>query len=281
MEDSVDIRFDKMNGAGNDFVMIDNQAGDIRLTAAQVRELCDRRRGIGADGVIVVETEPDMDFRMRYYNADGGEAEMCGNGARCVALFADRLGLGEREGDQLRLRFMTQPGPMEANVNNGRAAIRMTDASDFEINISLQVAHGDEMVHFVNTGVPHAVVIVDNADDLTNAEVTERGRAIRQHERFAPHGANANFVTLLENNCVRIRTYERGVEAETLACGTGSCAAAIVMAQLGHVSSPVTMRTEGGDDLTVSFDKTSAGARGVVLEGPAALNYSGSVHLPE
>jgi diaminopimelate epimerase len=277
-----EIRFDKMNGAGNDFIMIDNQSGELRLSGGQIRWLCDRRRGVGADGVILVESEAGSDFRMRYYNADGGEAEMCGNGARCVALFARSLGLGTSKNGGHTLRFMTQPGPMAARVAEaGRAAVKMTDATALEIDISLDVAHGHEKVHFINTGVPHAVVVVDAVGDLPDEDIVTRGRAIRLHERFAPGGCNANFATVGSDRAVRVRTFERGVEAETLACGTGSVATAVVLTHLGMTRSPVHLITQGGETLTVTFERTDTGARGVVLDGPAVLNFRGSVHLPD
>lgn len=277
----MEIRFQKMNGAGNDFVMIDNQSDDLDLTAAQIRWLCDRRRGIGADGVIVVEPEASADFRMRYYNADGGEAEMCGNGARCVALFARDLGLGSQDNGVLSLHFLTSPGPMEARVREGGIAISMTDATGFESNISLDIAPDGEIVHFVNSGVPHTVLPVPEVDSMPAEELIRRGRAVRYHDRFSPDGCNANFVTVARDGRVHIRTYERGVEDETLACGTGSVASAVVLAHLGQVSSPVVLLTRGGEELTVAFEKTDGGARNVVMEGPAAYNFRGSVQIPD
>jgi diaminopimelate epimerase len=273
------IHFEKMNGAGNDFIMIDNLRGEIGLTAERIRQLCDRRRGIGADGVILIESELDADFRMRYYNRDGGEAEMCGNGARCVVLFASRLGLGEREHGRVHLRFVAQPGRIEARVEEGRIALGMTDATSFEKSVSLPVARGAEIVHVINTGVPHAVVVEDDVETMSDGDVIDRGRAIRSHSRFDPDGANANFVSIHGDRAVRIRTYERGVEGETLACGTGAVAGAVVIAHLTGATSPLTMITQGGDELTVSFALNPTGARGIVLEGPATFNFSGSIEL--
>ena len=276
------IPFVKMNGAGNDFVMIDNREGALELRAAAIRAICERKRGIGADGVILIEPAagaPDADFRMRYYNADGGEAEMCGNGARCAARYASELGLGEGANGQRRLHFMTEPGLVGAEVAPTSVAIEMTEAHGLEKSVNLDVAQSTEIVHFINTGVPHAVAVVDNAADMSIEEVRQRGRAIRQHARFAPEGANANFVSLNDEGVVVIRTYERGVEDETLACGTGSVAAAVVMAQLGHATSPVTLRTQGQDLLQVSFNLTESGATDVVLAGPADQNFSGVVDI--
>jgi diaminopimelate epimerase len=274
------IHFAKMNGAGNDFIMIDNRKETVRVTDRWIQELCDRRRGVGADGVILLEPGEDVDFRMRYYNSDGGEADMCGNGARCTALYAVTLGIGVEKDRGVHLRFIAAPGPMEAQVEGDRVAISMTDASAFEKMISLQVAHGEEIVHFINTGVPHAVVVEKSVSALSDREVVERGRAIRMHPRFAPDGANADFVSISKEGTVAIRTYERGVEAETLACGTGAVAAAVVLSHVESAKSPVELLTHGDDRLTVSFVRAPEGAREVVLEGPAEFNFEGSVGAP-
>ncbi|UCH85809.1 MAG: diaminopimelate epimerase [Candidatus Latescibacterota bacterium] len=269
-----------MNGAGNDFIMIDNRTGGVELTTGVIARLCDRKRGVGADGVIVVESEAVCDFRMRYYNADGGEAEMCGNGARCAAWYAVGLGLGTALAGGTGVRFVSQAGPMSATVTDDRVAVAMTDATSFEKTVSVPVADGEEIVHLINTGVPHAVRLEPDWHGLTDDQVVTRGRRIRLHEMFAPAGVNANFVTVGDDGLVKIRTYERGVEAETLACGTGSVAAAIVLSHIGIVQSPVRLLTHGGDSLTVSFDQTAEGAKNVILEGPAAVNFTGSFQLP-
>jgi diaminopimelate epimerase len=273
------IQFMKMNGAGNDFVMIDNRRGRIRLGSAGVRMLCHRRRGIGADGVILIETAPGLDFRMRYFNKDGGEAEMCGNGARCAALYAVALGLGEPSGANIHLRFIAAPGLFEADVDGDQVTIAMTDATRLQKMISLPVAQGEEMVHFIDSGVPHAVMVERDVDALSDREIVTRGRAVRGHSQFAPEGANANFVSSHGKSRILIRTYERGVEAETLACGTGAVASAVVLAHLGIAESPVTLLTRGGDELTVSFSMVASGAREVRLQGPSAFNFEGSTEL--
>lgn len=273
------IRFKKMNGAGNDFVVIDNRESSIRSSEKVIRALCDRKRGVGADGVIFIEAEPQADFRMRYFNNDGGEAEMCGNGARCAALFASDLGLGTRDGETVQLRFCARPGSMTAVVHGDRAAISMTDATGLESHVSLPCAGGGEVVHFINTGVPHAVSVENDWDSLADELVMKRGREIRFHQRFSPGGANADFVRVREEGVVAIRTYERGVEAETLACGTGAVAAAVVLFHLGRVESPVRLITHGNELLRVSFTATAAGATDVVLEGPAAFNFEGAIDL--
>ena len=271
--------FRKMNGAGNDFIMVDNRTVEISPGPEVIRRLCDRKRGIGADGVILIEDGNDVDFRMRYYNANGGEAEMCGNGARCAAIYAASLGLGRPDGDALHLRFVAAPGPMEARITGRRVALAMTDATDYQESICLQVAEDEEIVHFINTGVPHAVAIESDVGNLDDEAVSSRGRAIRAHSRFSPAGVNASFISLRADGGVDIRTYERGVEAETLACGTGAVAAAIVLHHLGRAESPVTLITHGGETLVVSFTGGPSGARNVILEGPAADNFDGSIDL--
>lgn len=275
------IRFRKMNGAGNDFVVVDNRDLSVKRTPATIRALCDRRRGVGADGVILIEAQPNADYRMRYFNSDGGEAEMCGNGARCAALFASDLGLGRREDDAIHLRFLAEPGPMTAVVRSGRVAISMTDATGFRRDLALGDALGRGAVHYVHTGVPHAVCVVKDWASLNGEEVLTIGRKIRFHPAFSPGGANANFVRVRVDGRVDIRTYERGVEAETLACGTGSVAAAVVLSHLGLVESPVGLVTRGEELLRVSFTRAAAGATDVVLEGPAAYNFDGVMELSE
>ena len=271
------IRFKKMNGAGNDFVVVDNRGLSMKASVKVIRTLCDRKRGVGADGVILVEAEPQADFRMRYFNSDGGEADMCGNGARCTALFASDLGLGKRDGETVHLRFRARPGSMTAIVHGERVAISMTDAAGLRRDVSLECAGGRELVHFLNSGVPHAVSVVNDWESLTDDQVMKRGREIRFHTEFSPGGANSNFVRVREDGMVTIRTYERGVEAETLACGTGAVASAVVLSHLGLVKSPVRLMTQGNELLSVSFKTTAAGATDVVLEGPAAFNFEGAI----
>jgi diaminopimelate epimerase len=273
------VRFQKMNGAGNDFVMIDNREGRLKPDGNTVRALCDRKRGIGGDGMILIEKDESADFRMRYFNSDGGEAPMCGNGARCAAVFAREIGLGERAGDELRLTFTTGAGPLRAVVRGDRVRISMTDAVKYEGPLSLRVPGGQEIVHVIDTGVPHAVCVEEDWSRLGDADVVERGRRIRCHERFAPEGVNVDFVHIRGDGRAGIRTYERGVENETLACGTGAVAAAVVLARLALAGPPVDLLTQGGDLLRVSFSPTADGAGNVLLEGPATVNFEGMVEL--
>lgn len=274
-----------MNGAGNDFVVIDNRALDRSLERKVIARLCDRHRGIGADGLLAVEPahQPDAaDFRMRYYNADGGEAEMCGNGARCFARFARRL-LAEGSLQPVRLRFETEAGVIGAEFpDDDQVRIRMSDPSPVETDLDLAIeADGEQRslkVHFVNTGVPHAVVRVDSADALDRLPVRAWGRALRRHERFQPAGTNVNFAFEEAPGRIRIRTYERGVEDETLACGTGMVACALVHHLLSGAAPPVRVAVAGGDTLTIDFTQPEPGVfRDVHLTGPADFVFHGRI----
>ncbi len=265
------LKFWKMNGAGNDFVMLDNRDLALQLSGQTIAQLCDRHRGVGADGVLLVEPAANgADFKMRYYNADGGEAEMCGNGARCFARYVNRL-----HGDNLdSVKFETLAGLISAECIDGQVRINMSAPHSLKLNQQLQVAGETLTVHSINTGVPHAVVF---ADDLENTEVHKLGAGLRYHEAFAPKGTNANFVKLLGPGSISIRTYERGVEGETLACGTGMVACALIAHELHSFTSPVSVLVKGGDTLRVGFEKTGGAYRNVTLHGPADFVFEGAV----
>jgi diaminopimelate epimerase len=269
-----------MNGAGNDFVVIDNRSLALNLSSQQLAALCDRHRGVGADGVLLVEPpQGSADFRMRYYNADGGEAEMCGNGARCFTRFADRLA-----GPFEKIRFETMAGQIEAEIDGEMVKLEMSVPQNLSLNGNLEIGGQKLAVHSVNTGVPHAVTFVE---DLENTPVFEWGRALRYHAAFQPKGTNVNFVKVLEPGKIRIRTYERGVEDETLACGTGVVAAALIYASLFAGSSPndlepiewVQIQVRGGDWLEVGFKRIGANFRKVTLKGPADFAFEGQIDL--
>lgn len=270
----MEMEFWKMNGAGNDFIAADNRAGRLALDRATIARLCDRHRGIGADGLLLAEpASGDADLRMRYYNADGGEAEMCGNGARCFARFADRL-LG---GGRRRVRFETLAGEVEAELRGERVALAMPEPKDWRGPLDLETDPGQQrMVHFVNTGVPHAVVFVE---DVEAVDVRREGAALRHHRVFAPAGTNANFACVEGRGRLALRTYERGVEDETLACGTGVCAAALIYARLHGAPPPVAVRTRGGDILEVEFQMAAGLPSRVVLLGPAEFVFEGRLVL--
>jgi diaminopimelate epimerase len=258
----------KLSGAGNDFIIIDNRDGKVTPTTEFISKVCARRLSVGADGLLLVEQPHDptaADFRMRYFNADGGEVESCGNGARCIARFAFLNGIvGERT------RFETLAGIYDAEILGDRVRVRMGDPRDVRLRFPLTLSEGTFTVDYANTGVPHVVFFVD---DLDATDVVAMGRQTRYHRDFAPAGTNANFVSVTDSRTLRIRTYERGVEDETLACGTGSIAAALVAALQGTVSSPVTLHTQGGFVLGVHFDIENGAATNVRLEGDARVIY--------
>jgi diaminopimelate epimerase len=266
------LRFTKMNGAGNDFVMIDNRAGEVQLTPGQITRICDRHRGVGADGILLLERSSNgADFRMRYYNRDGGEAEMCGNGARCFARFANRIA-----GATGKFSFETPAGVIGAELTGDIVTLQMSEPSDLRLNMPIQVDGEETMVHFINSGVPHVVVPVSRVDVV---HVRGRGAAIRYHEMFSPKGANVNFIEKRGPKKIAIRTYERGVEDETLACGTGVVASGLIFAAMENVDGPVTVLVRGGDELEVGYKRTGNEFRNVTLTGPAEFVFDGAIEI--
>lgn len=267
------IPFMKLSGAGNDFVIINNLNSIVDRTDSQfmnfVTKICQRRMSVGADGVLLVEPSEDVDFRMRYYNADGGEVETCGNGARCISKFAFLHGITSE-----KMRFLTNAGIYEAEVVDDNVKVRMSDPTDIRINVPLKLEDGMHEVGFTNSGVPHVVFFVD---DLESTDVFDMGQQTRYHNDFEPDGTNANFIHIHSEELLEIRTYERGVENETLACGTGSIASAIVSAVLGKVQSPVSVKTASGVVLKIHFDLENETAKNVFLEGDARVIFAGEL----
>lgn len=266
------LRFMKMNGAGNDFVMLDNRTGDLRLRPEQIVQICDRHRGIGADGVLLLEKGSNgADFRMRYYNRDGGEAEMCGNGARCFARFASKVA-----GAQDQISFQTPAGVIGAELHGESVTLHMSDPKDLRLSIELVADGKKELVHFINSGVPHVVVPVSKVDVV---DVRRRGEAIRRHEMFSPQGANVNFIEKRGAQKIAVRTYERGVEDETLACGTGVVASALIFAATEIANGAVSVVVRSGSELSVGFKKEGDKFRDVTLTGPAEFVFEGTIEL--
>lgn len=268
------IPFAKMHGAGNDFIMMDHGTLEgLDLDSSRIASLCDRRKGVGADGLIIIGpgTGEESDFRMTYFNSDGGEAEMCGNGARCSVSFAHHLGLVDEQ-----CRFDTPAGLLEGTwFGPEDIEVTLTPWKDLAFDIEMEKtpwpAH-----HFCHTGVPHLIVPVEN---VAAVPVEEWGPRVRNFRRFQPGGTNVNWVAPAEKaDQFLIRTYERGVEAETLACGTGASAAAVVLCRLGLADSPVTLHTRGGDLLTVSVGLKEGSLR---LRGPAITSYHGEVWIDD
>lgn len=266
------LRFTKMNGAGNDFILFDNRTGSIDLDRNQIAQLCDRHRGIGADGILLLEKPTNgADFRMRYFNADGGEAEMCGNGARCFARFANKVG-----GRQEKISFETPAGVISAELKGDLVTLQMTEPTDLRLNIDLSMAAENRTLHFINSGVPHVVIPVAKID---NVDVRCDGAATRYHNMFSPNGTNVNFIEKRGPNKIAIRTYERGVEDETLACGTGIVASALIFAETENIDEPITVTARGGDELQVGFERVEGGFRNVTLTGPAEFVFEGTIEV--
>ncbi len=264
--------FVKMSGTGNDFIIIDHRRPAVHPEAmAEFAALvCRRKFSVGADGLIFIEESETADFRWRFFNGDGSVAEMCGNGARCAARFAYMHGIAPA-----RMRFETIAGIIEASVSDINVAIKMTAPKNLELHRTIEVEGKPMELHSIDTGVPHAVCFVK---DVENTDVCGLGSRIRHHKTFMPAGTNVNFVGST-NKGLKVRTYERGVEDETLACGTGATAAAIIAALTGRATSPVDIITSGGDTLTISFDCVGdAGADNVFLKGPAHVIYRGELN---
>ncbi len=262
--------FVKMHGAGNDFVMIASQhLREGGLSTSQIAALCHRRTGIGADGLIIIAPPQNQsaDFRMIYYNADGLEAEMCGNGARCSVAFAQQLGLFNNQ-----CRFETFSGTLTGILHNPEdITVSLPCWQNLKVNIPVEgspfPAH-----HQCNTGVPHVVIPVPSVDDV---DVVKWGAFIRKHDCFSPAGTNVNWVSKGDDSDeIMIRTFERGVENETMACGTGASAAAVVLCHLDQVHSPVSIKTRGLDILRVTVNLTEST---LLLRGPAAVSFQGEV----
>jgi diaminopimelate epimerase len=264
------ISFTKMAGAGNDFIMVNNVKDPVHLDwQAFAISACASKTGISADGVIILGEDKDTDFTFRIFNADGSEAEMCGNGARCAALFARQQGIA-----QTPMRFKTPAGTIGARIDGEDIAIRMTEPFGLETGIALDAPGGHLTAHFINTGVPHAVIYSDAID---NVPIADLGRAVRFHSRFSPAGTNADFVQVEGGNRIRVRTYERGVEDETLACGTGAVAAAIISVHLGKVAAaPVLVAMRGGE-LKIDFIRQGDRYTDVWLMGPVDTVFTGEV----
>ena len=266
------LRFAKMNGAGNDFVLLDNRAGDLQLTREQIARICDRHRGVGADGVLLLERATNgATFRMRYYNADGGEAEMCGNGARCFARFAERTA-----GPLDELSFETPAGVIGAKLEGELVRLQMSEPKDLRLGLGIPIDGETIAGNFVDSGVPHVVVAVEKIDAV---DVRLLGARIRHQALFAPRGANANFLEKRGERSIAIRTYERGVEDETLACGTGVVASALIFAATEKIDGPINVLVRGGDTLQVDFSREGEQFTNVTLTGPADFVFDGTIDL--
>jgi len=287
------IKFTKVVASGNDFVVIDNSPQSaVRSPQLLVKNICDRKFGVGADGVLLLEKSKRADFRMRIFNADGSEADMCGNGARSAALYhSPQSTVHSPHGS--RLRIETKAGIIEAEVLKDNVKIRLTDPKEYQEKISLVINGRKLRVSFINTGVPHAIVFVQGIEQIDAVNI---GRGIRYHKYFSPAGTNVDFVETVNNNTIKVRTYERGVEDETLACGTGSAASAIVFgcqlsagqkAAVGpsiaqaavSCRQKINVITQGGETLKVCFNKEADRISDVWLEGKVRIVYGGEYYV--
>jgi diaminopimelate epimerase len=261
------IPFMKMSGSGNDFILIDHRKPLIEGARMRefARKVCQRRISVGADGLIFIEPSEKADFKWQFFNADGSVAEMCGNGGRCAARFAHLKGITGPS-----LTFETLAGILSAQVDGKRVKLQMTQPHSLKLDESLLIDGKKETLSGINTGVPHAVKFVE---DIETVDVVHLGRSIRNHPHFAPTGTNANFVRLEKDSRLSVRTYERGVEDETLACGTGTVASALVAAFKGLVKSPVSVKTRGGELLLVHFEIEGKEVKKVFFEGDVHIIY--------
>ncbi|MEM8893567.1 MAG: diaminopimelate epimerase [Bacteroidota bacterium] len=255
----MNIHFHKYQGTGNDFVMIDNRQLGQSFEKDQITKLCDRRFGIGADGLILIQDHADLDFEMVYYNSDGSQS-MCGNGSRCAVMFAKELGIIVNE-----TTFQSTDGVHSAIVVGNEVALDMHDTTS--------VAQRSSGL-FLDTGSPHHLEFVDNVEAQ---DVVTVGRNIRNDKEYSPNGTNVNFIEVIDEHTIKVRTYERGVEDETLSCGTGVTAASIAATEK-NIQSPVTVNTLGGQ-LSVSFEATANAFTNVKLIGPAKYVYEGDINI--
>jgi diaminopimelate epimerase len=267
MEKRKTIPFAKYSGCGNDFIIIDDRDHRFPLQTELVTRLCHRQKGVGADGILLLDTAEDGAYKMRIFNADGSEADMCGNGLRCLAKFIDNI---DAPGDSFTI--CTPYGKHRIELNKQQVTATMGAPTHVEWHKKIFLNDGEHLCHFLNTGVPHAVFFVDN---LQKISIDKIGREVRFHPLFAPGGTNATFVQLHQKSMLSYRTYERGVEAETLACGTGAVAAALATAYLHKWESPIQATTREGGILTISFLHDQGSFSDVKMGGPAEEIYHG------
>ncbi|MDP8292260.1 MAG: diaminopimelate epimerase [Candidatus Orphnella occulta] len=264
------IKFSKMVATGNDFIVIDNRKQTLKRLSELARKLCDRKFGIGADGLLLVERSKIADFKMRILNPDGTEPDTCGNGSRCIALYAklNKIAL-------YTMRIETKAGLLSAKAGKSNVKINMTDPKDMKLGIDLKLKKKAYKLHYINTGVPHVVCFIN---DIESLDLISFGSSIRYHKIFAPNGTNVNIVSFKDKRSILARTYERGVEDETLACGTGSVASAVISGVVKGLKSPVTVCTRGGD-LKIYFTVKNDIICNAFLEGQAKEVFKGQIKV--
>jgi len=272
------IPFTKVVGSGNDFIIVNNRENKLKKIISDfsyfAKDVCERKKSVGADGVLVLEDSETADFKMRVFNPDGSEVSMCGNGARCLALYAY-----EANWCSNNLKMETGAGQVIAEVSANNVKLAMTEPKDIHLNRDLGLGNTIFKTHFVNSGVPHVVHFLNEETDIKQYPVKETGRSLRYHKVFEPNGTNANFVKLSDKTSINLRTYERGVEDETLACGTGAVASAIISHLVYGIEQPISVFTRSGDILKVYFKVSGKKISDVYLEGPARIVYEGEIFL--
>jgi diaminopimelate epimerase len=269
MDESRSIRFWKMSGSGNDFIIIDNRDRSLKVgdLPAFARRICRRKISVGADGLFLIEPSMFVDFKWQFFNSDGSVGEMCGNGSRCVARWASLRGVAPE-----KMSFETLAGIITAEVHDDVVKVRLTDPSPLAIG-KVILLNGEECtLDCIDTGVPHAVCFVASAEAC---DVVATGRQIRRHEDFQPRGTNANFALVYDRHKMRVRTYERGVEDETLACGTGAVASVLAAAGRNLVDSPVDVTVQSSEILRVYFTRRDDRFEEIYLEGKVKMVYQG------
>jgi len=259
------VEFIKMSASGNDFILVDNRAGELYQKHRDINDfvvkICRRHHSVGSDGLILIQESRNADFCWRFFNADGSEANMCGNGGRCAARFAFIKGIaGEK------MAFETGAGIIKAEMEGTKVKLQLTTPTDLKLDYSIKLENKEIFINSVNTGVPHAVLL---SDDIDHVPVEELGRIIRFHAAFGEKGTNVDFVKVIDKTNLVLRTYERGVEAETYACGTGAVASGVILKEKGLIESPVNILTKGGETLKVYVDDE------VYLEGDTKIIYVG------
>jgi diaminopimelate epimerase len=269
----LELAFVKMSGAGNDFIIIDNRDGKIKEASGLAKKICDRHWGVGADGLVLIEPSDKAAYRMNYYNSDGSYGGMCGNAGRSVALLAYRQNIAHQKHEFEALGHI-----YSASIDSKEVSIRMKDPAKLSLHRNLVVNKKKIEYHSIDTGAPHVIVEIgqfDKKKNLQNFDIYYWGNLLRWHKKFSPKGTNVDFLKRLDNGSVQLRTYERGVESETLACGTGSIAAAIVAHKLWKLNPPVTIIPTSGVALTVDFTVAGKKISDVILKGPTTITFSG------
>lgn len=263
--------FAKYVGCGNDFILFDNRTETFPIFSRLIRQLCHRQQGIGADGLLLLGNSILADFSVRIFNADGSEAEMCGNGLRCLVKWLIHLGF-----DLPLFRIEVMQSVLSARQKQNDIYLEMPNPKNIQWNLVLPYENQSLRLHYLNTGVPHAVIFVK---DIENTDIFNLGTFVRNHPFFKPQGTNATFVEELDNKKLKIRTFERGVEGETLACGTGATAAALAAAQLRKLKGPISVATRSGEELVIDFRLQNQEFADVTLTGPAKCTFMGEVEL--